>query len=127
MSNGTSFCASGDCFLNRVLPDSPGSAFEALAALIGRADVRLTNLETTVDSGGCYPAATSGGTWARADAEVLSVFKKYHFNLVGWANNHSLDYSHGGLLATARALDEAGLKHAGAGEDLAAASAPAFL
>lgn len=127
MSLETVFCASGDCFLNRMLPEYPDDAFKALIDIIGRADVRITNLETTVHRQEGYPAAASGGTWAIADPSVLSVLKQYNFNLVSWANNHTLDYSHGGLLATAKALDEAAFIHAGAGENLAAASAPRYL
>ena len=43
------------------------------------------------------------------------------------ANNHAADYEMAGLLDTVRVLDEAGIAHAGAGADLAAARAPAFL
>ena len=43
------------------------------------------------------------------------------------ANNHAADFEMTGLLDTVRCLDEAGIAHAGAGVDLAAALAPAFL
>ena len=43
------------------------------------------------------------------------------------ANNHAADYEMAGLLDTVGVLDEAGIAHAGAGADLAAARAPAFL
>jgi poly-gamma-glutamate synthesis protein (capsule biosynthesis protein) len=43
------------------------------------------------------------------------------------ANNHAADYGMTGLLDTVRHLDEAGIAHAGAGADLAAARAPAVV
>jgi poly-gamma-glutamate synthesis protein (capsule biosynthesis protein) len=45
--------------------------------------------------------------------------------MVSCANNHSADRGGAGLRATARVLDRAGLSHAGCGEDLEAARAPA--
>jgi hypothetical protein len=49
------------------------------------------------------------------------------FNLVAFANNHTLNYGEYGLLATLRALRRAGLVHAGAGRNLAEARMPAYL
>jgi poly-gamma-glutamate synthesis protein (capsule biosynthesis protein) len=43
---------------------------------------------------------------------------------VALANNHSLDAGPGGLCDTLRHLDDAGIAHAGAGEDLRASGAP---
>jgi len=47
--------------------------------------------------------------------------------MISTAGNHSLDYSYGGLFSTWKALDEAGLVHAGTGMDLAKAREPAYL
>lgn len=87
----------------------------------------MTNLETTLTRGGCYPSAFSGGTWLTSDPAVLGDLLSYGFNLVGWANNHTLDYAVPGLLETRRHLCEAGVLHAGAGENLYEASRPALL
>jgi len=74
-----------------------------------------------------YPSAESGGTWAMANPKVLEDLKAYGFNLFARANNHTLDYSYGGLLATNRYLNNYNLIHAGAGENLATASAPKYI
>lgn len=119
------FAATGDSFITRRLPQ--GAFDSRLAALIGQAEVRLTNLEVTLHEGKAAPSALSGGTWAMARPEVLRDLLKYEFNCMTWANNHTLDYLYDGLEATARHLDAAGVVHAGAGEHLAAASAPRYL
>lgn len=47
--------------------------------------------------------------------------------MVSHASNHALDYSYGGLRETWAALDEAGVAHAGTGENLADAREPAIV
>lgn len=48
-------------------------------------------------------------------------------DVVSLANNHVLDYGRSALLDTIRRLDDAGVAHAGAGKNLAAAAAPAIM
>ena len=121
-----SFTATGDSFITRKLPEK-GEAFQKISSIIKDSDVRFANLEITTHNFEGYPSAVSGGTWAIAPPYVLRELKEYGFNLLGWANNHTLDYSHGGLLATERYLNELEFVHAGAGENLAKASEPRYL
>ena len=126
MSNPMTFTASGDALIVRRMPaDYPG--FQAVARFIQSGDARMTNLETTLTRGQCYPSAFSGGTWLTSEPAVLCDLLAYGFNLVGWANNHTLDYGPQGLLETKRNLDAAGVAHAGAGKNLYEASRPAML
>ena len=121
-----SFAATGDSFITRRLPaESP--QVEPIAQLIGGADVRFTNLEVVIRRSEGFPSAESGGTWASAPPQVLHELKTYGFNLLAWATNHTLDYSYGGLSATKRYLDEHSFVHAGAGDNLADASAVKYL
>ncbi|GED71739.1 hypothetical protein BRE01_54410 [Brevibacillus reuszeri] len=120
------FAATGDSFITRNLPYKD-QAFHEVSRLLHRADVRIANLETTVHENEGYPSAQSGGTWAMSPPSVLQVMKDYGFNLIGWANNHTLDYLYGGLEATERNLNGYGFVHAGAGKNLAEASAPRYL
>ncbi|TWT01593.1 CapA family protein [Planomicrobium sp. CPCC 101079] len=121
-----SFTATGDSFITRKLP-AKDAAFNELSSIIQSSDVRFTNLEITTHHFEGFPSAVSGGTWAVAPPHVLNEIKEYGFNLVGWANNHTLDYSHGGLQATEKYLNEYGFVHAGAGDNLAKASEPKYL
>jgi len=99
---------------------------DALAELAPAAiDLRIVNLETSIttsadawpDKGIHYrmhPANVGCLTAARLDCCCL-------------ANNHVLDWGYAGLTETIATLDRAGIAHAGAGENAAAAAAPAAL
>ena len=63
----------------------------------------------------------------RADPHVVETLRLAGVDFASLANNHAADFDMAGLLDTVRHLDEAGIAHAGAGGDLAAARAPAFL
>ena len=90
-------------------------------------DVKFSNLEMTFHDHEGYPAAFSGGTWAMADPRTLDDMKSFGFNLYNTANNHSHDYSHGGVLATIEHLRERDMIFAGTGKNLGDASRPCYL
>lgn len=99
---------------------------DALPALRDhRPAMRIINLETAVTTSDqpwpgkgihyrMHPANSDVLTAAGVDCAVL-------------ANNHILDWSRKGLLQTLETLRNAGVKTAGAGEDLATAAEPAIL
>jgi poly-gamma-glutamate capsule biosynthesis protein CapA/YwtB (metallophosphatase superfamily) len=100
-----------------------GDALEVLDR-VGPA-LRVINLETSITAGGepwegkevhyrMHPANVPCLTAAAIDCCAL-------------ANNHVLDWGRSGLIDTLRALQEAGIQSAGAGEDAARAAAPAVL
>lgn len=120
------FAATGDSMITRRLPLGDQHS-QQIADLIGSCDIRFTNLEVTVHRSEGFPSAQSGGTWAMAPPEVLDDLDQYKFNMLAWANNHTLDYSYGGLQATAKYLDQAGFVHAGVGNHLAEASAVKYV
>lgn len=120
------FAATGDSFITRRLPVGDAAARE-LGALIQSSQVRFTNLETVLRRDEGFPSAQSGGTWASSPPEVLRDLKIYGFNALAWANNHTLDYSYGGLSATQKYLDQEGFLHAGVGKNLAEAAAIRYL
>ncbi len=127
MGRKTTFIATGDAFMTRRLAEGGYPGFDEVQSIIKQHDVRFNNLEITLHNQEGYPSAFSGGTWAMAEPEILDSLKEYGFNLYNTANNHSLDYSHGGLLATIQHLRERNMLYAGTGENLAAASAPTYL
>ena len=127
MSQKITFVATGDSFMTRRLPAEGYEGFAELQTLIGKSDVRFNNLEFTVHDREGYPAAFSGGTWAMAEPVILDDLNRFGFNLYNTANNHTGDYSHGGMLATVRNLRERNIVFAGTGDDLKTASRPAYL
>lgn len=118
--------AAGDMLVQRRLP-AGYDGFDELAAFIMQGDVRFFNLETTLNHGEGWGNQYGGGSWLRADPAVLEDARSYGFNLLSFANNHSLDFSHWGLLETIKAADQYGFPHAGCGANLSRAAAPAYL
>lgn len=123
----TTFIAAGDAFITRRFPEGGYDGFQEIHSLIDRHDVKFANLEMTFHEQEGYPAAFSGGTWAMADPRTLDDMKSYGFNLFNTANNHSCDYSHGGVLATIKYLKDRDMIFAGTGKDLEDASRPCCL
>ena len=127
MAEKTTFIATGDAFMTRRLPEGGYPGFAEIQEIINKHDVKFNNLEITIHNQEGYPAVVSGGTWAMAEPEILDDLKKYGFNLYNTANNHSGDYSAGGVMATCKHLRERNMTFAGTGATLREAAAPAYL
>ena len=123
----TTFIATGDVFITRRFPKGGYPGFDAIQQCISAHDVAFTNLESTFHDREGVPAAVSGGTWAMSDPRTLDDIASYGFNLYNTANNHSGDYSHGGILATIRNLKQRDMCFSGTGKDLGEASKPCYL
>jgi len=121
------FTAVGDLLMQRRMPGEY-DGFAEVRDYIAKGDFRFANLETTLNHiGTCYGSQYSGGTWLRAEPEILEDVAAYGFNVLSFNNNHSMDYSYDGLLQTLEYIREYGFVNAGVGENLAQASAPAYL
>lgn len=118
------FVATGDSFITRRLAST--ESLWQLADIVRDADARFTNFEV-LTPGDAFPNAVSGGTWAKAPEGVIGDLQSLGFNMLSWANNHTLDYAYEGLANTAAALDRSGIVHAGVGRNLAEAAAPKYL
>lgn len=123
----TTFIATGDSFITRRLPEAGYSGLDELTELISRHDVRFANLEITFHRQEGWPAASSGGTWAMTDPEMLDEIARYDFNLYNTANNHSGDFGQEGCAATIRHLNERKMLFAGTGMSLEEASRAVYL
>ncbi len=122
------FAAVGDALIQRRIPvDYPG--FAGVKAWLEQAQVRYFNLETNIfrESEGLWGSSLNGGSYLRADPEVLEDCKRFGFNLTSFCNNHTMDYSTAGVLRTLDYVTASGLVHAGCGRNLDQAAAPAYL
>ncbi len=122
------FALTGDAIISQRLSPYKEAEYLEMIEIIRNADAAFTNLEVLFheyEEG--YPAAHSGGTWMAAEPHIAGELVWAGFDLVSRANNHTMDYGPGGMRATTRALDAVGLVHAGAGENLGQARAPAYL
>lgn len=120
------FTVAGDMLIQRRIP-SGYEGFNEVRQYIEKGDVRFFNLETTLGTGDVFANQYNGGSYLRAVPAVLDDAKRFGFNMLSFANNHSLDFSHDGLMETKRAVDDAGFISAGAGGNLDEAAAPAYL
>lgn len=119
----------GDALITRRLRPFSEPDFLRVRELFTGSQVGFMNLEMLFHryEEDVIPAAESGGTHMAAHPDMAGELVWFGVNMVSTANNHTMDYSAGGLRATVRALDAVGLQHAGAGENLALARAPAYL
>ena len=120
------FTAAGDMLIQRKIP-TDYEGFAAVRDHINKAEVRFFNLETTLHHGEFFGNQFYGGSFLCADPVVLDIAKEYGFNMLSFANNHTMDYSYGGLLSTLDCVNEAGFVNAGVGKNLDEAAAPAYL
>ncbi|WP_424768199.1 CapA family protein [Paenibacillus sp. sgz302251] len=125
-SSKITLAATGDSFITRGIPREE-EGLKAVREFLLQSDIRFTNLEVTVHNFDVYPSASSGGTWAAARPRVLEDLQWLGFNTMSFANNHTLDWSHGGLLQTIEHMDRLGIVHAGAGRNLAEACQPRYI
>lgn len=87
-------------------------------------DVRFTNFECTV----AEPGQTSHeGLGFLTPPAALDALKAMGFNLLSLAGNHAYDLHAAGVENTLREADRRKIVHAGIGNDLAQAAAPAYL
>lgn len=115
-----SFCATGDTILMKKPPADYEHAL--VADFIKSADVRINNLEMVLSNYDCFASTFCGGTWLNASPDMLTELLNFGFNYLSIANNHTMDYSYGGLASTLKALKEQNVAYSGAGMNLEEAS-----
>ena len=122
------FAAAGDALIQHRIADGyPG--FASVRDWLERADARYFNLETNIfrEDEGLWGSSLSGGSYLRADPEVLEDCKRFGLNMTTFCNNHTLDYDIPGMLRTMEYVTASGLIHTGCGKNLDSAAAPAYL
>jgi Bacterial capsule synthesis protein PGA_cap len=117
----------GDWMSSQPVSSSADPEFRKVADIVKAADVAVTNQEMMfldpMTFGGYappLPANMLGDPGLAKDEKALGV------EMVGLANNHAIDWGIEGLRAVAKALDAAGVVHAGYGETRKAAQAASF-
>ena len=120
------FTVAGDMLVQRRIP-SGYEGFDEVRQHIEKGDARFFNLETTIGNRDFFANQYNGGSYLMAEPAVLDDAKGFGFNILSFANNHAMDFSHDGLMSTKNAVDKAGFINAGAGANLDEAAAPAYL
>jgi poly-gamma-glutamate synthesis protein (capsule biosynthesis protein) len=125
--NKISLTAAGDVMATGRVSEFDHPGFDELVSVVSETDTAVGNLEVLLHDYEGYPAAHGPGTYMRAPPWVADELSWMGFDLFAAATNHSIDYSHGGMEATMRALETRDLPYAGLGEDLSAAREPAYV
>jgi poly-gamma-glutamate synthesis protein (capsule biosynthesis protein) len=109
-----------------VRSDIRATAPQAVPAIQGllKGDVVFTNLEGAVALPG---QAVSEGRGFLMPPDTLEALKTFGFNLLSLSNNHAFDLQTTGIQNTLREADRRGIVHAGIGNNLEEAAAPAYL
>jgi len=119
-------CITGDSILLEGMPEG----YQGLAPIrdyIMQADVRINNMEMVLSNCDKFASTFCGGVWLTAEPTALDEILKYGFNCFGFANNHTMDFSYGGVESTLQAFRERNVPVCGAGMSLAEATAPAMV
>lgn len=119
-------CITGDSILMEPITENY-TDLNAIRNYIAQADVRINNLEMVISNNDRFASTYCGVPWLTAKPEILDDILKYGFNCFGFANNHTMDYSYGGVESTLKAFEERKMPVCGAGMSLAQATAPAIV
>ena len=96
----------------------------ALWSMIHDADLAVNDFECPLIRGFTQH---DSGTFFTIDPKVAGLMKRVGMDVLSLASNHITDLGGDGVAQTVDILDKAGVQHAGAGENLAAAMKPAVV
>ena len=122
-----SLAAAGDAIITRRLSACEAEPVTRMVDRIRDADASMINLEVMLHDYDAYPGAASGGTYMRAPGWAADELAWAGFDIFAAANNHTGDYSHGGMETTMCELESREIPYAGLGRNLAQAREPAYV
>ncbi|MGI8880959.1 MAG: CapA family protein [Jatrophihabitans sp.] len=106
------------------LAANPATAFGVAAKSLGRADLTMVNLETSISVGGMkYPKEYN----FQAPPSALTALKDAGIDVATMANNHAADYGSAGLKQTVAAIKKSPIPVLGIGKNADAAFAPWYV
>lgn len=122
----------GDVMLGRAVNkiiqrEGPAYPFEPIVSLTRPADLFFVNLECAFSKQKRFFSGESKQFYFRAEPGAVEALTYSGVDLVSLANNHALDANYDGLRDTMTVLRANDIAFAGAGENIEAASQPAFL
>lgn len=117
----------GDLFLMEEFPERVAPETEEVYEILRGSDAAFANLENGLSTLGAPELGgfRHGGS-LRGSPSLVTELTRAGVTAVSLANNHTGNYGPEALLETLRTLDAAGVEHAGAGEDIEHAFAPAY-
>jgi len=113
----------GQAMIRSDIRETAPAAVPVIKALL-KGDVVFTNFEAAVAQPG---EAVHEGRGFLAPPAALDALKSFGFNLLALSDNHAFDLKVTGIQNTIREADSRKIAHAGTGNTLAEAAAPAYL
>ncbi len=117
----------GDSIITRKLSVYDEPQYMAMIDMLREVDLAFTNIEVLFHDWESYPMSSSGGTYMRAQPELVHELTWAGFDLGSLANNHSGDFGPPAMLLTEKYVREAGMVAAGVGRSLAEAREAKFV
>lgn len=121
-----SITAGGDALMVKHFPKGY-TGRDAVRDYILKGDFSVVNAETNFSDFDCFPSSYSGGTWVNARPEILPEIMSFGFSGCGASNNHSMDYSYGGLFSSIATYEKYKVPYCGIGKSLETAAEPMVL
>ena len=119
--------ALGDCIISRKISVEQNPGFLELVKLIRDADCTWANCELPiVDIDKAFPEYREHDLPGAAAPWCADELKWLGVDIMGFSNNHTMDFGREGLFSTLENLDRVGIAYAGAGKDLEYASRPGY-
>lgn len=126
-SGRLTLAAVGDCLIGRHISALQDTDFLALVEILRGADCAWGNCEVVLaDPRTVYKVLKTIDPHAHCEPWGADELRFMGINLMGTANNHTMDFGDQGLASTLANLDRVGIAHAGAGPDLLRAARPGF-
>src|SRR3989339_288349 len=127
LSDTVTVIAGGDCMFGTNVTDlldknGVDYPFCGVKNVLNEADVRICNLEAPIADSGTPFNKTYTFRIAMRHAAAFKAFEVAHL-----ANNHILDNGEGALFSTLNVLDSLGIRHIGAGRNIAEARKPVII
>jgi poly-gamma-glutamate capsule biosynthesis protein CapA/YwtB (metallophosphatase superfamily) len=127
MSNNITMALTGESLITRALSPFREEGFLSIVQMLREADVSFTNAEMLFHDYEGSPGIEHGGTWMRAEPRMIAELKWAGIDIAATAMNHCYDYGETGVMVNIANLKTHGMPYAGTGENLALATAPAYL
>ena len=124
---GLRITLSGQALMSYPLCDEPYDGLGEIVAELSKGDVVFTDLEVAIKTGHSGAPTRDTIFLHTAPTTTLDCLRNMGFTALALSNNHAWDLGTDGLLATRSAVISAGFAAAGTGNDIEAASAPAFV
>lgn len=127
-ADSVTVAAVGDCILTRKVSQIRNERFLQVVKLLRDADCAYGNCEMTfVDARTAEPTAKGADMNLVCEPWGTDELSWMGFDVLGTANNHSMDYGRDGLVSTIANLDRVGIGHAGTGVTLGEAARPGYV